>query len=266
VERFRQDHDLARLWPGLAVVSAWADAASMRPAADLRTRLGTVGFQPKGLLATEGLFTLPVVGLPSALPALTACFLEFEDVDGGLHLVDDLAQGEFYGLIVTTGGGLQRYRIGDRVRAMGRPDQQRFAQISQRLQMLDFVGRSAGSDLVGEKLDEAFVLTCLTDFPAGVLLAAEQSRYDLWVDCRDLAAMPAEFLTLLDARLRHNPQYEYARRLGQLAAPRLRLCTDLVALYTRHRLALGHRLSDIKPPVLLPHGPLHPDVWATPAA
>jgi hypothetical protein len=251
--------EIAALWPRLALVSAWADAASARPALELRARLGAMAFQPKGLLATEGFFTLPLSGLPFALPALTGCVLEFEDASGGLHLADDLETGEVYNLIVSTSGGLQRYRIGDRVRAVGVPDE---AARWPALQMLRFEGRSAGSDLVGEKLDEAFVLTCLAGLPASAFLAAGEGAYDLWLDTSDLDGMPGEFLTLLETRLRHNPQYDYARRLGQLGPPRLRLCADLGARYRLYRLSLGHRLSDIKPPALLPFGLLHPQVWA----
>ena len=247
------------LWPGLALVSAWADAASSRPARELQERLGSVAFQAKGLLATEGVFTLPLSGLPHALPALTGSVLEFEDASGVLHLAHDLETGVAYDLVVTTSGGFQRYRMGDRVRAMGMPDASgHWPQV----QMLRFEGRTGGSDLVGEKLDEAFVLTCLADFPPSAFLAPLGDGYDLWLDPCDLDRMPTEFLTLLEQRLGNNPQYEYARRLGQLCPPRLRLCSDLGARYRAHRMALGHRLSDIKPPALLPCGPLHPDAWA----
>lgn len=261
LDRARQSEGLvAALWPGLTLVSAWADAASARPAEALKSRLGGVGFQAKGLLATEGFFTLPLCGLPFPLPALTGSLLEFEDPAGRLHLAHELETGVTYGLIVSTSGGLQRYRMGDRVRAMGLPEP---SAEGPRLQMLRFEGRTAGCDLVGEKLDEAFVLTCLAGFAPGALLAAGEGRYDLWLDPGEADRMPPDFLTLLDARLRNNPQYDYARRLGQLGPPQLRLCANLAGRYRSHRLSLGHRLSDIKPPALLPFGPLHPQAWAT---
>lgn len=260
--------DVQRLWPKVALVSAWADAASARPAEALKARLGNAGFQPKGLLATEGLFTLPLLGVPSPLPVLTACFLEFQDDAGGVHLIDDLEDGQSYDLIVTTGGGLQRFLIGDRVTVTGRvimPADWRLPQPSPRLPMLRFAGRSAASDLAGEKLTEAFVLTCLDGLPGQPLLAAEEgppARYELWFDASNKPADPAEYLTCLDRRLSHNPQYDYARRLGQLAKLQFRVCDDLRGKYVSYRLGLGHRLSDIKPPVLLAPGPLSPRNWA----
>lgn len=260
--------NLRHLWPNLALVSAWSDAASNRPAQDLTARLGDVPFQPKGLLATEGVFTLPIAGLPFALPVLTASLLEFEDDRGNLWLADALREGETYDLIISTRGGLQRYRIGDRVIAMGPPDMPQgwqHPQPTKTLNMLRFAGRTSGSDLVGEKLTEAFVLTCLQGGPPSACLApvsGPEARYNVWMDTADQPDQGMEYLTLLDGRLRHNPQYDYARRLGQLGAPQLQTCPDLLGRYTRHRLALGHRLSDIKPPVLLGAGPLHPDQWA----
>lgn len=247
------------LWPDLQLVSAWGDGASARPAEALRSRLGGIAFQPKGLLATEGFFTLPLLDVPQALPSLTGCLLEFEDSAGGLHLAHELEEGAVYDLIISTAGGFQRYRIGDQVRAMGLPEA---ARVAAQVQMLRFEGRRAGCDLVGEKLDEAFVLSCLSGFAPSALMAAGEGGYELWLDPGELERMPTEFLTLLDDRLRNNPQYDYARRLGQLGPPRLRLCAELGARYRSHRLALGHRLSDIKPPALLPFGPLHPQRWA----
>ena len=128
--------------------------------------------------------------------------------------------------------------------------------------MLRFEGRIGGTDIAGEKLDEAFVLACLADFPTSAFLAAADRGYDLWLDPSDQQRMPKEFLTLLESRLRNNPQYDYARRLEQLRPPRLRLCEALQARYLTYRMDLGHRLSDIKPPALIPYGPLHPDIWA----
>src|SRR5262245_4746211 len=51
------------VWPRLRVVSCWADAQSAWPAADLATRLPGVTIQPKGLLATEGVVSIPYRGL-----------------------------------------------------------------------------------------------------------------------------------------------------------------------------------------------------------
>ena len=52
-------------------------------------------------------------------------------------------------MVVTTGGGLYRYRLRDRVRVLDRIGQ---------TASLEFIGREHGVvDLFGEKLDERFV-------------------------------------------------------------------------------------------------------------
>ena len=62
--RWENDQDLSRLvkawWPDLALVSAWADGASSSGAADLKRIFSSAVFQPKGLLATEGIVTIPL--------------------------------------------------------------------------------------------------------------------------------------------------------------------------------------------------------------
>ena len=49
------------LWPRLVLVSCWADAAASDSAASLRRRLPHARLQPKGLLATEGVVSLPLL-------------------------------------------------------------------------------------------------------------------------------------------------------------------------------------------------------------
>ncbi|MCI2400572.1 GH3 auxin-responsive promoter family protein [Aliiroseovarius subalbicans] len=255
-ERAREIHstDPADLWPNLRLISAWADASSARPAADLHARLSGIPFQPKGLLATEGLFTFPLMGLPAPLPALRSAFFEFRDVAGNMHLVDALEPGESYDLIVSTTGGLLRYDIGDRVICEG-PAAPHLATkgiaAALGLPMLRFSGRGAGADLVGEKLTEAFVLKALSQLPVTAILAPvtiPNAGYELWLDTE---TVPQNALAHVEATLRENPQYAHARALGQLAPLRSRPCPGLIDTYVKHRLSRGARLSDVKTPALL---------------
>jgi GH3 auxin-responsive promoter len=109
--------------------------------------------QGKGLLATEAPVTVPLVQAGGCVPLVDSVFLEFEDAAGRLHLLDEVAEGAEYAVIVTQPGGLLRYRLGDRVRVTGR---------YRDAPLLQFVGRAdAVSDLVGEKLGDAFVAPVL---------------------------------------------------------------------------------------------------------
>jgi hypothetical protein len=153
-------------------------------------------------------------------------------------LVGELRDGETYDLIITTPGGLIRYDIGDQVRCTGHVGP---------TPMLRFVGRAGGTDLVGEKLTDAFVLSCLRQSgTSGVLVASsDPARYTLVTD----HLQPD--LKRLDRALSENPQYAYARRIRQLPLPHVLHRDNLMADVVAHRRALGHRLSDIKMPVLL---------------
>jgi len=74
--------------------------------------------------------------------------------------------------------------------------------------------------------------------------------YELLIDAeagRDLAPQAA----LIEERLRLNPQYAYARALGQLGPVAPRAVEHLLDRYTRLQARRGCRLADIKPPVLL---------------
>jgi len=176
------------------------------------------------------------------VPALASAFLEFIDSRGESRLADELRDGARYRVALTTPGGLYRYDIGDEfdcTHAAGVPT-------------LRFVGRAGVvSDLVGEKLSDSFVARALAPLRAGAALvprAAPHPHYELWVDATTTDSGLADGV---DARLRENPQYDYARRLGQLRALRCVAAPDF-ALRRAHALArAGGRLGDAKSTALL---------------
>jgi len=229
--------DPVRAWPNLKVVSCWASAAS-KPFADrLAALLPHAHLQPKGLISTEAVVTVPDA---SDAPVLTDHgFFEFEH-DGRLLLPHELIPGTVYEVVITTASGLYRYRTGDLVRYT-------CVSVSQR-PVLQFIGRgSLVCDLVGEKLTEPFVASCLEDIPGFRLLvpAAEGDGYVLAAETGvqvDLAG--------LERRLCHNPQYAYARRLGQLKPLRLHAVEHLFNRYARAQIEQGVRLGDVKPAAL----------------
>lgn len=244
--------DTQRLWPNLRLVSAWSDAGSARFATDLAARFPGVKFQPKGLLATEAVFTFPLAQSAFPVPALRSTFLEFEDEQGEIHLIDDVAPGQTYQIIATRPGGLYRYRIGDLVRCEGI-----FGGAGQsedmRLPQFSFQGRStSGSDMVGEKLTEGFVANCLSQCEAGatILVACDQPSpyYALLSDQK----APGDMAQRMDKALMQNPLYADARTIGQLGAVHLIRIENLELEYKTRRLRQGARYGDIKFPVLMP--------------
>ena len=248
----RPPEDLGAVWPRLALVSCWADGHAARALEGMRRRFPRVEVQGKGLLATEGVVSIPLFRAEAPVAAVASHYLEFlPDGDAGAALgVHELEPGAIYEVVLTTGGGLYRYRLRDRVRVEGRLE---------RTPMLRFVGRAdRASDLAGEKLTPELVEHVLASaaaetgiHPAFALLApewGEPPRYRLYADAppddaRALAA--AVERTLLGAH-----HYGLCRALGQLGAVEGVAAADGERAYERACVARGQRAGSIKPPAL----------------
>lgn len=242
-----------RIWPRLELVSCWADGAARMHVARVRELFPRAHLQPKGLVATEGVISIPLGGDDAQVPAYNAHFLEFEPVDGRRErCLDELEHSREYSVVLTTGGGLYRYRLKDRVRVVGR---------YLGLPCLRFVGREETCDLVGEKLDEVHVRRVIEGtlaeegLEAGfVMMAPEPSdrggRYALFValGVPQDGAIDERVRRRVEEGLRENFHYRHARDLGQLEPLRLsRVGPGAEAAYVGRCLDEGQRLGDIKP-------------------
>lgn len=234
----------APLWPQLAAISAWTDASSAPFAARLATLCPQATIVPKGVIATEGPITVPTGDGPGAWPALTSTFIEFrEPGTTRCHLASSLEPGGIYEVILTTRGGLYRYDIGDRFRCVA---------VQNGCPRLTFEGRAGVvSDMVGEKLEEGFVARALAtlDTPARLEAVGGPAPHYRLVTAR--RARPGDLLAL-DTALAANPQYAYARRIGQLGPLQPGNTRYDPAAEAQARARAGQRLSDAKPAVLVP--------------
>ncbi|MER9410710.1 GH3 auxin-responsive promoter family protein [Mesorhizobium sp. M0589] len=240
--------DLSVIWPQLDTVSCWTDASSKGFAAELQALFPAAFIQSKGLMSTEAAVSFPYGDGPGSILAARSGFFEFVDDGGTSHFAWRLEIGQAYRLIVTTGSGLYRYDTQDMVKVVG------FDGDTPRLQ---FVGRAGMvSDLCGEKLTEAFVAHCIGKIGLGqqqayalVVAATEpHPHYRLFLEAGPAAAAWSE---KLDAELAANPQYEYARRIGQLGPVQATPVEDLYGRLKRHRLKGGISIAGMKAPVLL---------------
>lgn len=257
--RHAERDDFSSIWPALRVISCWDQASAAIPAAALRRQFPGVAVQGKGLLATEGLVTLPLTGLEWPVLATASGYWEFQEAGGRVRGAHEVEPDGEYALLMSTASGLYRYAIGDRVRVRG---------FAGRTPMLEFLGRSAGSDLCGEKLDDAFVGRALQ--PLGLafamlcpLPASDDIApcYVLLCDAMEVDASLAPHLAAqVDASLGTNPQYAYARRLGQLGPVQARRVARPLPRWIQRGVARGQRLGDIKLPALGP-----PPDWAGPS-
>lgn len=237
----------AALWPGLRLISCWGDANAASGLGEIRASFPGVVIQPKGLVATEAFVTLPFAG---ARPlAVRSHFFEFLDETGDVHPSWSLSEGQRYSLVVTTGGGLYRYRLRDSVEVTG---------FYRQVPSLSFLGKEDNvSDHYGEKLDESFVAHCLQAVfgrlglePVFAMLAMDKAGstdgYTLYLQCKDIPQ--PQLGEQLEAELCRNPHYELCVRLGQLRTVRVHVIAERAfEIYAASLAELGMRLGDIKP-------------------
>jgi hypothetical protein len=233
------------LWPNLALISCWTSAASASMKSEVDQGFPGVSVQGKGLLATEGVVSIPIEKYHAPVAAVTSHFLEFFDEHSGeCRLVAELDEGREYSVVLTTGGGLWRYRLGDRVRVVG---------FGKRTPLLEFVGKEDYvSDLRGEKLNAVFVANTLAEFECCRIAsfamlapsAAGTPHYTLFLESHHCET---DLAFRLDQRLQANPHYAYCRRIGQLGELRvLRINRDARDSYVNHCATLGQRAGSVK--------------------
>jgi hypothetical protein len=218
----------------------------------VRQLFPTVEIQAKGLMATEGCVSFPLVDRPAPVLAVRSHFFEFQPADrDDCRLAHELDVGGRYCVVLTTGGGLYRYPLRDEVQVVA---------FENECPLLRFLGKADRvCDLVGEKLAEPHVHLVLDRVfaelgltPAFALLVpvlGTPSRYRLYVQPGD----PGGLAQRLEAGLRENPYYRHAVAIGQLApvevAP-LDGAQDGWRIYERHCLARGQTVGNIKPAAL----------------
>ena len=244
----------SEVWPNLALISCWTDAAAGQFVPELRRLFPGVEIQPKGLLATEGFVSIPLVDKPGAALAVRSHFFEFEEETGRIRLAHELEQGGRYRVLITTAGGLYRYQLRDEIGIVG---------FHQQCPLLRFLGKSdLISDLVGEKLAEThvrMVLDGMASLPPGfrllVPVLGRPPRYRLYIQAKPGSEwVRQKMMHELQAGLEENPYYRHAVALGQLApveiAPLRSDGENAWPIFERRCLERGQKAGDIKPAAL----------------
>ena len=232
------------LWKDLKLISCWSDANAKIYAERLKDIFPGVELQPKGLLATEGFVSFPLTDAGGAVLSVNSHFFEFQSVDdNGIFTADCLEKGGKYSVILTTSGGLYRYKLKDVIEVEG---------FYRSIPVISFLGKlDKVSDLFGEKLNEVFVKEVLEK--QGIkdcffMVAPEQDRYVLYIDAEKASEGLAE---TIDKALRENFHYDYCRKLGQLKELRVfGLEGNPQKEYLEGCVMRGQKLGDIKPAVL----------------
>ena len=203
------------LFPNLRMLSCWTHGQSRIWLNQLKKITGRVPVQGKGLLATEGIVSIPL-GMNKHVLSYTSHFYEFKDSKGNIKTASNLSEEEVCEVIITTGGGLYRYNMHDLVRCTG---------FYNSIPCFEFIGRSGNvSDLVGEKVAESSLneildtalntfqhISALYLFPVHTEAGAQ---YTLAIEGEDHEA--AAVRAFVEAELMKNPNYKQALKAGQL--------------------------------------------------
>ncbi|MBC7541492.1 MAG: GH3 auxin-responsive promoter family protein [Candidatus Sericytochromatia bacterium] len=242
------------LWPNLQLISCWTSGIASRFLPEMTALFPDVEIQGKGLLATEGVVSFPLLNHPGSALSLRSHFYEFLPlgVECRPLLAHELTLGERYTVLMTTGGGLYRYALHDVIEVVGSLNG---------TPLIDFVGKDSKiSDVVGEKLNELHVGEVLSaataDLPVGfVMLAPEWGQppaYTLFIACVRLSNDDLNRLVAtIETRLRHNHHYAYARDLRQLGPlSAVRVGAQAPDHYLQACEAMGQKAGDIKPTYL----------------
>lgn len=231
----------ARIWKRLKIISCWAGASGQEWIDQLELMFPTVTIQPKGLIATEGISTIPL-GTKENIAAVGSHYYEFENEESKERLpLWNLEKGAVYHLILTTGGGLYRYCTHDLVKVSG---------MFGKTPCLEFQTRNnMTSDLVGEKiaLSQAQLICSSIPIPRTFALIAPEAvgnsfRYVLYLE----AMNPVPLDDFFEKELNQNFHYHHARNIGQLEHSVVRYIHHGVEKTYAYLEGLGQQRGNIK--------------------
>ena len=208
------------IWPELQVISCWREGNVQVEIAELNKLFPDILIQGKGLLATEGVVSIPMGPSQQHVCAITSHILEFQDDKDEVLPAWDVKIGESYRVILTTAGGLYRYQLKDRVKVTG---------FYNRAPCIRFLNRAGiVSDCVGEKLHIEHVEDIIGDISRRYLNETRFAmlvpstydkvrRYNLLVEAGDGVNLDVQAVAMsLESELCSNYHYAHARKLGQL--------------------------------------------------
>lgn len=239
-----KNSDPQELWPHMRTLSCWTTSTSSVFAKDIETRFPSLKVLGKGLWSTEGVVTIPFQGRYTL--ASQSHFFEFADLETGDVLPSwELRLGQKVSPIITTTGGLIRYKLEDVLEVSG---------FNGKTPCLDFLGRADGVDMVGEKLSSLRAQEILTELAQlsqhreSYLFAVkgnESQHYCAVLDHQG-ASHPDELSKKLEELLLQSFHYKLARELKQLGSAQVIVSHKAHEKYLQLHLNRGMVLGNIK--------------------
>jgi hypothetical protein len=245
-----------KIWKNLSFISCWTDASAAGFSDQLERWFAGVEIQSKGLLATEGVVSVPVSEVLAGCPcAVSGHFLEFIDLMSPASrpkLVHELEIGKRYSPLLTTSGGFYRYHLKDEVECVG---------MWNRTPCIRFVGKLDGTcDLRGEKLTATQVEAALNlvrsqlgvtwRFAMLGCTEADVPHYILYVEGEFSAEQLDRVKERMEECLCQSHHYRYCRELGQLSPLRIRQVQNGAQRWQEALARMGHRAGTLKPSAL----------------
>lgn len=231
--------DFNILFPHLKLVSCWGALNSKQDFEWLKKTFPNTLVQEKGLLATEAAISIPSIKYGHFLPALNQTFFEFISKENKILRIHELKLHESYEILISQSSGLLRYRLGDVIKVTS---------IVRNTPCFEFQGRANNvSDLVGEKLNEIFLMNKLKDgnFPPCIFIPSQSAKRYFCISEYPLNKLD------LEKMLNENPHYRNAVKLGQLKSIRVIKTENLnrkLKEYFTHKKNM--KLGDIKDQIL----------------
>jgi len=260
----QQPDAFRRIWPKLCIISCWTDGNAALEIDRVRSLFPGCAIQPKGLIATEAMVSIPIGLHAPGVCTVRSHGLEFIDQESGMAIpIRKLELNKRYRMRVTTGSGFLRYDLGDIVEVTGR---------YHRTPRIRFIAREGlVSDLVGEKIHAPHAAEIrdqllretgggLAFFMLAPMRAKNRWHYGLFVQTRDpMDSLPTNLAARCDTLLAANYHYAHARQLGQLGTVHLfRIHDSADEVYLAYHTRRGMKRGAIK------LEPLHKDSgWET---
>jgi hypothetical protein len=246
-------------WPDLLLIGCWTGGSAGLKAEQLEQFYGPVAKRDLGYLASEGRITVPFEDeTASGIPAIRSGYYEFipeeemERHEPRVLSINELEEGRRYSILLTTSGGLYRYRINDIVEVTG---------FHHRSPLLAFVRKGGEmTNITGEKMHVNHFIEAIGEVSRFFHLHVEQfrvapdvdaSRYEIYLELEEtpsLALLQTEVLPAIDRALANaNIEYKQKRLSKRLSQPRLHLMRrGWAASEMRRHIQAGRRDTQYK--------------------
>lgn len=227
--------ELANLWPNLALISCWDSSTSKKWALEIKGIFPNVPIQGKGLWATEGVVSIPFEGKYPL--SYLSHFYEFQTLDTGeIKFSWELKIGDIVKPILTTGSGLYRYMMEDRILVKD---------FLGEVPCFEFLGRVSEVDMVGEKISYEVTEQIINELEEKYEIDAyffiadskvNKPKYKLVIKDSNNKLDLSQYI---ENRLLENFHYKVAREMGQLEHAEVLTTTDALTFYKELKKGIG---------------------------